>query len=144
MKYKGGFLISQIKQLNGRIVAQILAKNNITAFTGAQGRILSVLWKQDNMPIQEIAAKTGLAKTTMTNMLDNMEKLGLISRTFDAKDRRKVLIVLSDEAKALENEYEKMSKEMSDIFYAGFSEPEIKIFEQNLQRILKNLEEKIN
>lgn len=144
MKYKGGFLISQIKQLNGRIVAQILAKNNITAFTGAQGRILSVLWKQDNMPIQEIATKTGLAKTTMTNMLDNMEKLGLISRTFDAKDRRKVFIVLSDEAKALENEYEKMSKEMSDIFYAGFGEPEIKIFEQNLQRILKNLEEKIN
>ncbi|ALV25378.1 transcriptional regulator, MarR family [Campylobacter iguaniorum] len=144
MKYKGGFLISQIKQLNGRIVAQILAKNNITAFTGAQGRILSVLWKQDNMPIQEIATKTGLAKTTMTNMLDNMEKLGLISRTFDAKDRRKVFIVLSDEAKALENEYEKMSKEMSDIFYAGFSEPEIKVFEQNLQRILKNLEEKIN
>ena len=142
MKYQGGFLISQIKQVSGRLLAQILSENNITEFNGPQGRILYILWQNESIPIQEIASKTGLAKTTLTSMLDNMEKNGLINRVFDKNDRRKILIFLTDTARSLQKQYDKVSKEMNDIFYSDFSPKEIEAFENTLVRVLNNLEQK--
>ena len=123
------------------MVEQILAKNNVTAFNGPQGRILTVLWEKDHIPIQEISVKTGLAKATLTKMLDTMEQKGLLNRQFDSEDRRKILICLTEEASELRKQYSQVSEQMSEIFYAGFAEEEIVLFEKTLKRILNNLEE---
>lgn len=40
----GGFLISKIKQIQGRVFERMLDENGISEFNGAQGRILFVLW----------------------------------------------------------------------------------------------------
>ena len=61
---KGGFLISQIKQIQGRVFDSLLQNAGIEEFNGAQGRILYVLWQEDNLPIVELSKRTGLAKTT--------------------------------------------------------------------------------
>ena len=98
---KGGFLISQIKQISGRIFEKILSEKNIEEFNGAQGRILYVLWQEDSIAIKELSNKTGLALTTLTSMLDRMEKMDLIKRTFDKTDRRKILIILTEKAISL-------------------------------------------
>ncbi len=140
----GGFLISQIKQVSGRIFERLLSNAGVDAFNGAQGRILYVLWQQDNIPIIELSKKTGLAKTTLTSMLDRMEDAGLISRVFDKADRRQIRIQLTEQAHSLSGEYDKVSQMMSQIYYDGFSDDEILAFEENLQRILKNLYESEN
>ena len=142
IKTQGGFLISQIKQISGRIFEKLLAKARIEAFNGAQGRILYVLWQEDGIPIVELSQKTGLAKTTLTSMLDRMESANLIVRVFDKADRRQIRITLTEKARQLSDEYNKVSREMNEIFYAGFSDDEIIAFEDTLRRILKNLNEK--
>lgn len=136
---QGGFLISQIKQIGGRIFKKILAEKNIDDFNGPQGRILYILWNADSIPIKELSKKTGLATTTLTSMLDRMEAAGLVNRIFDKADRRKVLIVLTEKAQALKTDYDEVSSQMSEIFYQGFSDDEILQFENYLVRILKNL-----
>lgn len=119
----------------------MLIDSGIDEFNGAQGRILYVLWQKDNLPIVELSKQTGLAKTTLTGMLDRMEASGHIQRQFDKTDRRQVRIVLTDKARALSDQYNKVSEEMSRIFYKGFSEEEILVFEEMLMRILDNLTE---
>jgi MarR family transcriptional regulator, organic hydroperoxide resistance regulator len=136
---QGGFLISQIKQIGGRIFEKILTEKGIDAFNGAQGRILYVLWQNESISITELSEKTGLAKTTLTSMLDRLEVLGLIQRVFDKTDRRKILINLSEEARELQNEYDEVSAKMNEIYYQGFSDGEISQFEGYLLRILENL-----
>ena len=138
----GGFLISQIKQISGRIFEKLLVIDGVEAFNGAQGRILYVLWQGDCVPIVELYRKTGLAKTTLTSMLDRMESANLIVRVFDKSDRRQIRITLTEEARKLSGKYDKVSREMSEIYYAGFSDDEIIAFESNLRRILKNLNER--
>lgn len=140
---KGGFLISQIKQIGGRIFEKIIAQSNIDAFNGAQGRILYVLWQADCVPIIELSKKTGLAKTTLTSMLDRMEASGLITRIYDKSDRRKILISLTDKAISLQEEYEKVSAKMNEIYYKNFRDHEIVEFENYLIRILNNLEDEL-
>ncbi len=140
METKGGFLISRIKQMGTRIFDHMLAASGIDSFNGAQGRILYVLWQNDAISISSLSAQTSLAKTTLTAMLDRMENIGLTVRKSDPKDRRNKLIALTEKAKFLKNDYMNISQKMNEIYYAGFTEPEIVQFESYLQRILNNLE----
>lgn len=140
METKGGFLISRIKQKGTRIFDRMLAESGIDAFNGAQGRILYVLWQKDEISISSLAAQTSLANTTLTAMLDRMEAAGLIVRTPDPKDRRNRLIALTEKAKSLQEDYTKISEQMNEMYYIGFSEEETMQFESYLLRILTNLE----
>lgn len=140
IKTRGGFLISQIKQVQGRVFEKILANSGIDEFNGAQGRILYVLWQEDSLPIVEISRRTGLAKTTLTSMLDRLEKSGFLTRTPSKGDRRQFIIQLTQKAWDLSLQYNKVSDEMGELFYAGFTNDEIEGFENMLNRILKNLE----
>lgn len=138
-KTNGGFLIGQIKQRQARIFERVLMENGIQEFNGAQGRILYVLWQLDNIPIVELSRKTGLAKTTLTSMLDRMESSQLISRIIDSTDRRQIRIILTPTARQLNTIYQQVSIQMSEFFYEGFSDDEIQAFEEFLSRILNNL-----
>ena len=140
MQTNGGFQISKIKQLGDRVFEKILTAQGIEAFNGAQGRILYVLWQEDGVPIKTIAERCGLAITSLTTMLERMEKSGLIIRQQDSGDKRKTLIFLTDKAKALKEDYDAVSDRMSAIFYQGFTEEEIRNFEEHLERIRLNLE----
>lgn len=141
-KTDGGILITRIKQLQGRIFEKLLAQHGISEFNGAQGRILFVLWEEDGIPISELARKTGLAKTTLTSMLDRMEQRELIERIYPPADRRTVKIRLTERARGLQEHYEQVSDEMNQIFYKGFHDEEIFALETGLRKVLANLTEK--
>lgn len=140
----GGFLITKIKQIQGRVFEKLLDEYGISEFNGAQGRILFVLWERDDIPISELSKQTGLAKTTLTSMLDRLERSGNIERSFDPSDRRSVHIRLTDSARALREKYDKVSAKMNEIFYGGFGDDEIFTFEKALGKILENLIKKEN
>lgn len=140
IRTNGGLLISQIKQLSGRIFNTLLQNAGIEEFNGAQGRILYVLWQEDHLPIVELSRRTGLAKTTLTGMPDRMEERDFLSRVPSPQDRRQLLIVLTPKARALNGQYEEVSEKMGEIFYRGFSDEEIVRFEEMLERIRRNLQ----
>lgn len=131
--------MTQIKQVGGRIFERLLIRSGIEEFNGAQGRILYVLWQEDGLPIVELSRRTGLAKTTLTSMLDRLEKGDFVRREYDHTDRRQIRIGLTDRARSLQDKYNEVSDEMSEIFYRGFSDDEIRDFEGKLNRILQNL-----
>jgi DNA-binding MarR family transcriptional regulator len=141
IKTNGGFLISQIKQVQGRVFDSYLRQYGIEEFNGAQGRILFVLWQEDNLPIVELSHRTGLAKTTLTSMLDRMETSEFLKRIYDQTDRRQIRIILTDKAKQLKDKYDEVSDLMSKHFYKGFTDTEILTLEKYLERILNNLKE---
>lgn len=135
---EAGFLIAKIHQVSGRIFAKIL-KEHAVDINPAQGRILFALWKEDEIPISELARKTQLDKSTLTSMLDRLEEAGHITRIRPKKDRRTILIKLTEKDKSLHEVYNEVSDEMTGIFYREFSQEEIDEFENYLKRILANL-----
>lgn len=139
-KKNGGFLISQIKQLQGRVFEKMLRESNVDAFNGAQGRILYVLWEHEKLTISEIGRLTSLAKTSLTSMLDRMEESGLVDRIPDTRNRRQIIISISQKAKEYREAYDRVSDQMNSLFYQGFSETEAAEFEGRLKRIIENLE----
>jgi len=139
IRREGGFLIAKIHQASGRIFSKILKKSGIDEINPAQGRILFVLWNKDEIPISELARRTMLSKSTLTSMLDRLEKAGYVVRVPSKEDRRTVLIKRTEKDKSLENKYIQVSNEMTNLFYHGFAQKEIDDFENYLKRILDNL-----
>jgi len=139
-KTYGGFLISRIRHLSGRLFEKLLKESGVDIFNGAQGRILYVLWEHGPLTITEIGRLTSLAKTTLTSMLDRMEAGGLIERIPDKRNRRQIFISVTEKAKGYREKYDLISDEMNKIFYDGFTDEEIVGFENQLRRIIKNLE----
>jgi DNA-binding MarR family transcriptional regulator len=137
-QHQGGFLMAKIRQVGGRIVERLLKQYNIE-INSAQGRIMFALWKEDGISINELAKKTQLKKSTLTSMLDRLEKMGYVKRRRCKKDRRKILIHRTEKDKKLESKYVELSEEMTRIYCKGFSEKEIDQFENYLSRILDNL-----
>ena len=140
MQHRCGFLISQIKNLTSRLLDETLEQHGMNAFSGAQGRILDILWQQDQIPIREISRQTSLTMPTLTGMLDRMENAGLIRRVPDPADRRKINIRLTEEARSMEAGYRRVSDDMNAVFFKGFSEEEEAALQGYLERILDNLE----
>lgn len=138
-KTSGGFLISQIKQLQGRVFEKMLKESGVDAFNGAQGRILYVLWEHERLTISEIGRLTSLANTSLTSMLDRMEEGGLIVRIPDTHNRRQTFITITEQAKAYREAYDLVSEQMNTLFYQGFTESEVTAFEKMLSRIVDNL-----
>jgi len=136
---QGGFLIGRIHQAAGRVFAGIIRRHGIR-LTPPQGRVLFPLWRDGAMPIHEIARRTGLGKSTLTSLLDRLERDGHTRRVRSADDRRVILVEPTARDARSQAVYARASAEMADIFYRGFSAAEITRFEGDLARILANLQ----
>lgn len=136
-----GVYIAKIKLLQERIFGHVLVENGIEVFNSPQSRILFTLWIEDNITISELSKKTGLAKTTLTSMLDRLEAQGHLKRILSSEDRRAIRIVLTDKARSLEEPYINARIAMKKINFKGFSSEEIEDFENKLIKILNNLNE---
>lgn len=136
---EGGFLMAKVHQIAGRIFARKLKEQGIEEINPAQGRILFVLWKEDDIPISELARRTALEKSTLTSMLDRLEESGFVERVRSTEDRRTILLRRTEKDKACQKVYVEVSKEMNELFYAGLSEEEVDQFEGVLRHILETL-----
>lgn len=137
---QSGFLMAKIHQLGGRIFTKKLKEYDIE-INPAQGRIMFVLWKNDEIPIHELAKETSLGKSTLTSMLDRLEEAGYVKRVHSREDRRKILIRRTEKDRSFQDEYDRISQEMLDLYYRNFLEKEIDEFESYLMRIFENLKE---
>lgn len=141
LETKTGFLITQIKQVQGRVFQRLLLASGVEEFNGPQGRILYVLWQADCVPIVEISKKTGLAKNTLTQMLARMEEIDLIVRQKSETDRRSTVISLTEKARSLEAKYNKVSQQMNELFYSDLTQEDATLLDGLLTKVLQNLEQ---
>jgi DNA-binding MarR family transcriptional regulator len=75
----------------------------------------------------EIARHTGLTSGAVTSLIDRLERLGLVERTADPADRRKVLVrVREDKVGPIAALYSPLEKAMQALL-AGYSKEELKV-----------------
>ena len=75
----------------------------------------------------DIARHTGLTSGAVTGLIDRLERLGLVERTADPADRRKVLVrVREDRIGPIAALYAPLEKAMQSLL-AGYSKEELKV-----------------
>ncbi|MAF61228.1 MULTISPECIES: MarR family transcriptional regulator [Pseudomonadota] len=69
--------------------------------TYPQYLVMLVLWEDEPQTVGSLGARLYLDSGTLTPLLKRMEAAGLVSRTRDAEDERRVLIGLTERGRAL-------------------------------------------
>ena len=69
--------------------------------TGPQLWALNTISKNEGLPLGELSKKMYLRPSTITGLVDRLEKKGYVARDRDQKDRRVVKIQLTPKGKAL-------------------------------------------
>ena len=73
----------------------------LLGITYTQYIMFLVLWEKDGITVGELCKRLMLDTGTVTPMLKNTEKQGLIKRTRSEEDERVVVVSLTEEGKAL-------------------------------------------
>lgn len=78
-------------------------------------QVLAILWQQDGINQQELADQTVKDKASMTYLIDNIVRRGLVYRQEDGSDRRNKLIFLTDEGRQLKQQIQPWLDEMFSV-----------------------------
>ena len=145
-KMLGGYQALQIRLLNGRIFQKLLSKEPDAQYRSEQGKILTVLWQNEDgrATATDIALASGLANNTLTTMIKKLVDQGLVTIEQSDQDKRKKFVVLTELGWAQKEIGDRVSEELGEIFYQGFSDHEIREFEAYQERIITNLKAKEN
>ena len=145
-KMLGGYQALQIRLLNGRLFQKLLSKEPDAKYRSEQGKILTVLWQKEDgrATATDIALASGLANNTLTSMIKKLVDQGLVTIEQSDQDKRKKFVVLTELGWAQKAIGDRVSKELGEIFYQGFSDQEIREFEAYQERIITNLKAKEN
>lgn len=87
--------------------------------TGPQGMLIGILMHFDKMKISDLSEKLQLSNSTVSGIIDRLEKQGLVERTRSNEDRRVVYVTVTPEFrknaqehfKRIEIKYEEMMNE---------------------------------
>lgn len=104
-----------------------------------QPRVLHALWRKNGLSQKEIGKQLNIKPSTVTVMINRMEKAGLVKRVQDKEDLRVSKIYLEEKAIELKDEIKQVSKNINDETFAGFSEEEKDIINNFLNRMSENL-----
>ncbi len=87
----------------------------------------------------DMARSVGVAGSTLTRRLEQMEADGLITRTADPDDGRRIIVALSEAGEAMRGGQRERADSEADKLIAGIAPEDIEAFERMVARIRANL-----
>jgi DNA-binding MarR family transcriptional regulator len=111
-----------------------LAPFNLTT---PQYMVFNALWMGDGITIGELGQRVSLDGSTITGILDRMEKNGYVERRPNAEDRRSALVYLTKQGQDVGPKIIKFADELDESIRKRFSTKEMAVFE----RVLHDLAE---
>ena len=100
---------------------------------------LSALWEREGYTHSELAQKMRVRPATVTNMLQRMERAGLVTRKHDAKDQRVSRVYLTDAGRSIQRAVEGAWRDLEEQAFAGFTPEECALLDELLHRVQENL-----
>lgn len=119
------YLVSSFAHHFTRLLTLSFQKQGI-AVTAEQFAILVLLSQQDGLPQQEISKRLERDKTTITRVLINLKKQGLIRQQGDTADSRAKRVFLTAQGKRLQARAVEVAGDLYTYVLAGINEKEIR------------------
>lgn len=104
-----------------------------SGITLPQMHTIEILGVNNGIRMKDLAAKMGKTTGTLTVMIDNLEKKGLVERVQNPDDRRSYVIRLSNDGVAHYRRHSDFHLELTRECTSGFSDQELKAFESLLR-----------
>lgn len=133
-----GMLMSQVDRLCTKHFSQNAQKVGIN-ISQDQWLVLGPVWKIEGISQKDIAEYCGKDKTSVTKIIDTLEKRNLMVRVPDQIDQRIKRVFLSNKGKELMKSAVPVMEQTRNEVRGGISDEEIDLFKAVLTKIYKNL-----
>ena len=100
--------------------------------------VLMSLWHKDGLKVVELGRKAGLEPSTMTGLIDRMERDGLVARSVDPKDRRAQQIHLTALGRDVKAPAQAIVAGVISNIFSGISEKDLEQTKKLLRQVLQN------
>ena len=104
-----------------------------------QPYIIISLYHNDGQSLKELTACRNVKASTTTTMVSRMEKLGLVKKVADEKDRRKTRVYLTEKGREKYNAIINVNNELDDMCFEGFSDEQKLLTKMLLKKIIENI-----
>ena len=133
-----GMLMSQVDRLCTKKFVQNARKFGMD-ISQDQWIVIGPIWKQKGISQKEIAEYCGKDKTSVTKIIDTLEKKNLLVRYSDQIDQRIKRVVLSNKGKDLMKNVMPVIEQHRNDLLEGIKSREIETFKVVLKKIFNNL-----
>lgn len=102
--------------------------------------VLTCLYDENGITLKEIGNRTLIDSSSMTVLVDKLEKDNLVERHLDAEDRRAIRVLITEKGQAIAEELVKIGTEFNAQLYDMLGEGNQKEFTHGIKNILNGLE----
>jgi DNA-binding MarR family transcriptional regulator len=100
-----------------------------------QPMVIKIIGMEGEIMPSTIGKYTGMEKSSLTRMVDDLEKKGIVFRKTDPEDRRKVLVSLTDKGLECYNYFNEIADELLGLV----DEKDVEDYVQSLETMVKIL-----
>lgn len=130
-------LLRDTHRLYARALADFIRDADITI---VQWLILRALWAEDGITQRELSERVGLYDSATVSAMDTMEESGLVLRSRNRDDRRKINVTLTKAGRVLEGKLLPYALQVNTAAEQGLSAGELEQFRGTLRTLSRNLE----
>ncbi|MBD5117769.1 MAG: winged helix-turn-helix transcriptional regulator [Clostridiales bacterium] len=137
---KVSILIKKSSLIFDKYVNQLLVPYHLT---GSQFRILMMLYKSPDCSVRQtdIEAAFSMTNPTVTGLVHNLEKNGLVKKITNPEDKRSRFLALTEYAESRRNEFLSLADSIENEMTDGLSETETAVLSELLLKVIKKHEE---
>jgi DNA-binding MarR family transcriptional regulator len=116
-------------------VEQVLLRKGDLSWTGFA--VLYEVWRREPVETRSVSAETGIAKGTLSGVVDVLAERGLLVRQPHPADGRLVLLVATSAGRSLAKRLVSAIRAEEAVVFQGWSERQRERFELNLREIVE-------
>jgi len=131
-------LLAKAEQKHFQFTKRMLDEKGL-GITPGQLIVLYTLYKKDGVSITDLGKRSFLDNSTLTGLIDRLERLQLLSRVDVPGDRRAFSIYLTPAALLIRDDVTEVMNSVAKTMLAGCSAAEVKTFQKVLHNIFNKL-----
>jgi DNA-binding MarR family transcriptional regulator len=132
--------IARVREQANLLIETELRKRSITGIVPAHGSVLAFLFQQSEpVPIKMIVEDVRRAKSTVTAMVNTLERHGYVRKLPCESDNRVTYVELTPKGRRFRKDFDDISKSLLDRVYGDMSVKDRERLVRQLEQIEQNL-----
>ncbi|PRS74076.1 MarR family transcriptional regulator [Bacillus sp. GBSW2] len=131
------FLLSVSQNKVFKYFSKLLEESDLTP---AQYGVLNCLWREGQLSPKQIGELVYLEASTVSGILDKMQKADLIERTIDPNNRRNILVEATQKSLVIRDQVEAATIELNKTALQNLSNDDKVVLKKALSTIINNFQ----
>ncbi len=132
--------IARIREQANLLIEAELRRRSIAGIVPAHGAVLAFLFQQSRpVPIKTVVENVRRVKSTVTVMINTLEKHGYVRKLPSESDNRVTYVELTPKGRRFRRDFEEISRVLLNKIYGDMSEKDRERLVRQLEKIENNL-----